>query len=111
MLALEWPLGLVAGTAIHRSLEVRLAIIPLVALASSLIYQGTDPAMWYLIGMVVYFVAYSEGEVSFIPAAFPPRANLTKRRSSQPRLGHYPSAAARPALQSHDVTYSISLSR
>ena len=67
MFALEWPLGIVAGSAIHRSLEVRLAILPLVALAAVLLYQATNPAIYYMIGMVVYFVAYSEGEVSFSP--------------------------------------------
>ncbi|KAJ4173491.1 hypothetical protein NW754_012493 [Fusarium falciforme] len=28
-----------------------------------LIYQGTNAAIYYLIGMVVYFWAYSEGEI------------------------------------------------
>lgn len=65
MLALEWPLTFIAGSALHRSLEVRLAILPLTALTSVLLYQATNPAIYYMIGMVVYFVAYSEGEVSF----------------------------------------------
>ena len=64
MLCLEWPLNFVAGTAFHRSLELRLAIIPLTALSAALIYQGTNSAIYYLIGMVVYFWGYSEGEVS-----------------------------------------------
>mgnify|MGYP006949417090 CR=1 FL=1 len=64
MLALEWPLAFIAGSALHRSLEVRLAILPLTALTSVLLYQATNPAIYYMIGMVVYFVAYSEGEVS-----------------------------------------------
>ncbi|RFN51664.1 pro41 protein [Fusarium flagelliforme] len=62
MLCLEWPLNFVAGTAFHRSLELRLAIIPLTALSAALIYQGTNSAIYYLIGMVVYFWGYSEGE-------------------------------------------------
>lgn len=66
MFALEWPLGFLSGTALHRSLEFRLAILPLTALTAALIYQGTNPALYYLIGMVVYFWAYSEGEVSLI---------------------------------------------
>lgn len=65
MLALEWPLGALAGTTIHRSLEVRLAILPLTALSASLLYQATNAAIYYMIGMIVYFVAYSEGEVCF----------------------------------------------
>lgn len=63
MLALEWPLKPVVGTALHRSLEFRLAILPLPVLASILMYQSTNPALYYMIGMVIYFWAYSEGEV------------------------------------------------
>ncbi|KAG5926515.1 hypothetical protein E4U53_003071 [Claviceps sorghi] len=63
MLALEWPLKLVAGSSLHRSLEFRLAILPLTALASILMYQSTNSAIYYVIGMVVYFWAYSEGEM------------------------------------------------
>jgi hypothetical protein len=63
MLALEWPCGFIAGTAIHRSLEFRLAILPLTALSSALLYQATNPAIYYVIGMIVYFWAYSEGEI------------------------------------------------
>jgi hypothetical protein len=63
MLALEWPAGFIAGTAIHRSLEFRLAILPLTALSSALLYQATNPAIYYVIGMMVYFWAYSEGEI------------------------------------------------
>ncbi|KAG6170852.1 hypothetical protein E4U11_001634 [Claviceps purpurea] len=62
MLALEWPLKPVVGTALHRSLEFRLAILPLPVLASILMYQSTNPALYYMIGMVIYFWAYSEGE-------------------------------------------------
>jgi hypothetical protein len=70
MLALEWPLGFIAGSSLHRSLEFRLAVLPLTTLASALIYQGTNAALYYLIGMIVYFWAYSEGEVKTIPAIF-----------------------------------------
>lgn len=63
MLAWEWPLGFIAGTPIHRSMEVRLAVLPLVALAAVLIYQGTNAALYYLVAMVVYFWAFSEGEI------------------------------------------------
>lgn len=63
MLALEWPLNIIAGSTVHRSLEFRLAIIPLIALAAALMYQTSGLAAWYVIGMVAYFKAYSEGEV------------------------------------------------
>ncbi|KAJ5087356.1 hypothetical protein N7478_008122 [Penicillium angulare] len=62
-LAWEWPLKPLAGTFPHRSIEIRLIIYPLSALLAALLYQGTDPAGYYLIGIAVYFWAYSEGEV------------------------------------------------
>lgn len=63
-LAYEWPLKYVAGTSIQRSMEVRLMWLPLASLISILLYQATNPAVYYLIGCIVYFWAYSEGEVS-----------------------------------------------
>jgi hypothetical protein len=60
----EWPLPLLAGTALHRSLEARLVVYPLFALLALLIYQGTNAGLYYLIGVGVYFWAFSEGEVS-----------------------------------------------
>lgn len=65
MLAWEWPLGFLAGTAIHRSIEARLVALPMTALVAALMYQATNPAIYYTIGMGVYFWAYSEGEVCF----------------------------------------------
>lgn len=63
LLAWEWPLGFLAGSSIHRSLEARLAFLPLTALAAVLMYQSTNAAIYQLIGLGVYFWAYSEGEV------------------------------------------------
>jgi len=62
-IAWEWPLKPFAGSGPHRSIEVRLIVYPLSALLAALLYQGTDPAIYYLIGICVYFWAYSEGEV------------------------------------------------
>lgn len=62
-LAWEWPLPLLAGTGLHRSIEARLIIYPLSALCALLIYQGTNSGLYYIIGMGAYFWAYSEGEV------------------------------------------------
>jgi len=64
-LAWEWPLPLLAGSGLHRSIEARLIIYPLSALCALLIYQGTNSGLYYIIGMVAYFWAYSEGEVRF----------------------------------------------
>lgn len=65
LIAWEWPLGFIAGSSFHRSLEARLAVLPLTALAAALIYQGTNAAIYQVIGLAVYFWVYSEGEVSF----------------------------------------------
>jgi hypothetical protein len=70
-LAYEWPLKFVAGTGVHRSIEARLVVLPLFALAASLMYQSTNPAIYYLTGLIVYFWAYSEGEVSLCFFSFP----------------------------------------
>jgi len=63
LVAWEWPLGFLAGSSLHRSLEARLAFLPLTALAAALIYQGTNAAIYQLIGLGIYFWAYSEGEI------------------------------------------------
>lgn len=62
-LAWEWPLKPFAGSLPHRSIEIRLVIYSLSALLAALLYQGADPAIYYLVGIGVYFWAYSEGEV------------------------------------------------
>lgn len=64
-LAWEWPLPIFAfaESAMHRSIEARLAVYPLSALAALLLYQGTNPGIYYLIGLGVYFWGFSEGEV------------------------------------------------
>jgi hypothetical protein len=66
MLAWDWPLGFIAGSGIHRSLEARLAVLPLAALSAVLLYQGTNSALYYLIALMAYFWAYSEGEVRYL---------------------------------------------
>lgn len=66
MIAWEWPLKYIAGTAVHRSIEARLVFLPMTALAAALLYQATNPAIYYMIALGVYFWAYSEGEVSHI---------------------------------------------
>lgn len=66
----EWPIRLVAGTSIHRSMEMRMLWLPLASLVSVLLYQGTNASLYYLVGIVVYFWAYSEGEVSRQPGQF-----------------------------------------
>jgi hypothetical protein len=62
-LAWEWPVKQFAGTWLHQSIEFRLLVLPLLALTSVLMYQSTNAGLYYLVGMVVYFWGYSEGEV------------------------------------------------
>ncbi|EKD16897.1 uncharacterized protein L3040_001180 [Drepanopeziza brunnea f. sp. 'multigermtubi'] len=79
MLAWEWPLKFLAGSALHRSIAARLVVLPLAALAAALLYQNTNPAIYYTIGMVVYFWAYSEGEIVVAqPWALPERTRPGK---------------------------------
>jgi hypothetical protein len=59
----EWPLKYVAGTAVHRSIPLRIVVYPLSALPAILMYQSTNPAIYLVIATVVYIWAYSEGEV------------------------------------------------
>jgi len=65
LLALWWeyPGPFIAGTMMHRSMEARLVVYPLSALAALLLYQGTNAGIYYLVGVGVYFWAFSEGEV------------------------------------------------
>ena len=62
--AYEWPLDTFAGRYIHRSMEFRLLYYPLSCLSVVLLYQGTNAALYYLIGYAVFFWAYIEGEVT-----------------------------------------------
>jgi hypothetical protein len=67
----EWPLKPLAKLSIHRSIEARLALYPVSALMGLLLYQGTNPGIYYLVGVCVYFWAYSEGEVcELVPFSF-----------------------------------------
>lgn len=95
MLAWDWPLPWLAGTSVHRSIEARLAVLPLVGLASVMLYQGTNPAIYYIVAMVVYYWAYSEGEVGPLAPLFEIPLEeilmLTRElRSSVPSPGLYP---------------------
>lgn len=59
----------------HRSIEARLIVYPLSTLASLLLYQATNAGLYYIIGMAVYFWAFSEGEVVMgVPWTLPRRA-------------------------------------
>lgn len=70
--AWEWPLHPVVKMlpGLHRSMEARLVVYPLAALAGALMYQGTNSALYYIVGVIVYFWAYSEGEVRLLPLSY-----------------------------------------
>lgn len=64
--------ALLAG--MHRSIEARLMVYPLSSLACLLLYQGTNAGLYYIVGMAVYFWAFSEGEVVMaVPWTLPKR--------------------------------------
>ncbi|CAF9920501.1 hypothetical protein IMSHALPRED_004938 [Imshaugia aleurites] len=68
--------------AMHRSIEARLLVYPLSSLAALLLYQGTNAGLYYVVGMGVYFWAFSEGEVVMgVPWTLP------RRRRSRAREG------------------------
>lgn len=112
LLAWEWPLGFLAGSSIHRSLEARLAFLPLTALAAALIYQGTNAAIYELIGLGVYFWAYSEGEVrrrlQLVESPFIWQETLTSSlsRSSAQSHGLYLNAAAEKGVSKLLLPYT-----
>lgn len=66
----EWPLKFwqFPESKLHKSMEARIMLYPLFAVAAIMMYQSTNPAIYYMVGVGVYFWAYSEGEVSM--AAF-----------------------------------------
>jgi len=71
-LAWEYPLPLlVPGSAMHRSIAARLAVYPISIIVAVLLYQGTNSAIYYMVGMGFYFWAYSEGEVVCMPWKVP----------------------------------------
>ncbi|KAK5724862.1 hypothetical protein LTR17_013445 [Elasticomyces elasticus] len=79
-LAYEWPLKYVAGTRLHMSIEARLMWLPLGSLLSIMLYQATNPALYYLIGCAAYCWAFCEGEViCAVPWTLPKRNDRRAR--------------------------------
>lgn len=63
IIAFEYPLPWVRGTAIHRSFVVRIIALLVQALLAILWYQGTNGAIWSLTACVLWARALSVGEV------------------------------------------------
>ncbi|KAG0698135.1 hypothetical protein DFH29DRAFT_113520 [Suillus ampliporus] len=57
MIALEYPLPILKGTAIHRSIALRVVLLTMQASAAVLFYQGTNAALWSLIAVMFYIRA------------------------------------------------------
>jgi len=62
LLALEWPLPLLRGTRIHRTLISRVILLLIQASLAVLFYQGGDGALWSLIAALCYTRAIVKGE-------------------------------------------------
>jgi hypothetical protein len=107
-LAWEWPLEFLAGTAIHRSLELRILLLPLSSLTAVLLYQGTNPAVYYLIGCGMYFWAYTQGEVCCIATAFcHGYANKYDRSSAQNPGRYREDQVVQSIWNRHDLVYDM----
>jgi hypothetical protein len=109
-LAWEWPLEFLAGTAIHRSLELRILLLPLSSLTAVLLYQGTNPAMYYLIGCGMYFWAYTQGEVCCIAIAFSRGyADEHDRLSAQSPGRYHEDQVIQSIWNRHDLVYAMQI--
>lgn len=79
IIAWEWPLSIVAGTEMHRSIKARFWILGSTSLATTFIYQATNPAIYYSIGLGVYLWAYVKEEVSEAPLAIIQRLTFHRK--------------------------------
>ena len=69
----------IAGTWVHRSIHARMVVYPMAAMSSILLYQATNPAIYYCIGMGAWIWAYAEGEqVAKVPWTLPKRRSVGK---------------------------------
>jgi len=74
VLCWEYPLPyLIPNTALHRSIPARLFTYPIPILLAALLSPATDSVIYYIIGMVLYYWGYREGESVCIPWRIPTR--------------------------------------
>lgn len=57
IVALEYPIPSLKGTAIHRSIALRVVLLIMQAAGAVLFYQGTNAALWSLIAAMFYIRA------------------------------------------------------
>jgi vacuolar-type H+-ATPase subunit I/STV1 len=63
ILVLELPAPFVKGTAVHRSFMPRVVLLVVQAFLGFLYYQGTNGAIWSVIGIIGYSRAMALGEM------------------------------------------------
>ncbi|KAL6310409.1 hypothetical protein BKA93DRAFT_755966 [Sparassis latifolia] len=63
MIALEYPAPFLKGTALHRSIIVRIIALINQAFLAVLYYEGTNGALWSLVAAICYTRALALGEV------------------------------------------------
>ena len=73
ILALEWPLRYLTKFFFYRHLETRMFASLFAVFPALLLYQATNAALYYLIGIAIYIWGYKEGEVRGI---FPYRPHM-----------------------------------
>jgi len=57
IIALEYPIPILKGTAIYRSIALRVVLLIMQAAGTVLFYQGTNAALWSLIAAMFYIRA------------------------------------------------------
>ncbi|OJA11016.1 hypothetical protein AZE42_06443 [Rhizopogon vesiculosus] len=62
IIALEYPLPVLKGTALHRSIALRVVLLIQLSSVAVLFYQGTNAALWSLIAATFYIRALTLGE-------------------------------------------------
>ena len=67
MFVIMWqmPFPCLASVAFHRRMVALCVLLPCAFLFSALLYQGTEPAVFYLVSFVLYFLAYKDQELHF----------------------------------------------
>ncbi|KIK93718.1 hypothetical protein PAXRUDRAFT_828678 [Paxillus rubicundulus Ve08.2h10] len=62
IIALEYPLPIFKGSALHRSMLLRVVLLIFQSFLAILFYQGTNASLWSLIAAVIYVRALALGE-------------------------------------------------
>lgn len=66
VLALEWPLHSFRFMSPKQSFLFRFCLLPLTAMAALILYQGTNAALYHIIGLSIYVSAYRTQDIAYI---------------------------------------------